>query len=62
MRTMTNAELAEALARAMEPEAWERIDNGNPQDRPPEDLAAKSLASIRHATVVMCMLKKEGII
>jgi len=63
MRKMTyvqRADFGEALAMAMEPEAWARVHGGG-HDADPED-AAKVIRAIRHSVAVMMLLDREGMI
>jgi hypothetical protein len=62
MTQKEKGDFAEALARAMEPEAWSRINSGEPDECPPNEDSIRALTSIRHASAVMAMLSKEGMI
>ena len=55
------ADLGEALAMAMEPEAWARVNSPDKSEAKDDD-AARVVRAIRHSVAVMMLLEREGMI
>lgn len=55
------ADLAEALAMAMEPEAWARVNSADKTEAK-EDDGARVVRAIRHSVAAMMLLDREGLI
>ena len=59
---LSDADLSEALAIAMEPEAWLKVNSGISDGSYNSEDGARCIRSIRHASAAMELLRKLDLI